>query len=143
MTMGIVGVDKSDASTRAMDLAVDWATFYKASLLVVHVINWSPYSFTTAEDNESRGVERKEETKLANAEVLDPMVRIAADAGIEHESLLRYGKPSEVISDLALERKAMMIFVGRTGDAGLREAIFGSVVGRLAQQAPVAVTVVP
>lgn len=143
MTIGIVGVDKSDASTRAMDLAVDWATFYKASLVVVHVINWSPYSFNTPEANESRAVERERETKMATAEILDPMVKIAADAGVEHESLLRYGRPSELISDLAKERGAKMIFVGRTGDAGLREAVFGSVVGRLAQHSAVPVTVVP
>lgn len=143
MSAGIVGVDKSDASTRAMHLAVDWATYFTRPLIIVHVINWSPYSFNTPTENETRHVEHEREKRLAQDEVLAPMAKIAADAGIQHEEILRYGKPSEVISDMSVEHDATVIFVGRTGDAGLREALFGSVVGRLAQHAPVPVTVVP
>jgi nucleotide-binding universal stress UspA family protein len=48
-----------------------------------------------------------------------------------------------VILDLARERDAAYIVVGRTGDSRMRQAVFGSTPGHLVQLAPVPVTVVP
>lgn len=139
----LVGVDSSDASTRAMAFAVERAKRNGWRVLVVYVINWSPYGFHTPEDNERRHVEREREIRLAQEKVVDPMMTMAAEAGLQAESVIRHGKPSQVLADLARERAVDLIVVGRVGDSGLREAIFGSTANRLVQHAPVPVTVVP
>ena len=71
------------------------------------------------------------------------MLEIARAAGVECESVVRHGRPSQVLTDVASDRGVDLVVVGRTGDSGLREAIFGSTTGRLVQHAPVPVTVVP
>lgn len=139
----LVGVDRSDASTRALEFAIQRASINQWKLFVVYVINWNRYAFTTPEDNEKRPVERRREIELAQSEVVDPMVKIAEQANLEVEAIIRHGKPSQVIADLAKELSADLVVVGRTGDSGLREAIFGSTASRLVQHAAVPVTVVP
>ena len=43
----LVGVDCSSCSDRALAYAADRAEASKAQLIVVHVIDWSPFSFNT------------------------------------------------------------------------------------------------
>jgi nucleotide-binding universal stress UspA family protein len=62
---------------------------------------------------------------------------------VPHEEVVRHGKASETLLDISAESGAVHIIVGRTGDSGLRDAVFGSVANRLAQHASVPVTVVP
>lgn len=139
----LVGVDKSDASTRAMTFAVERARRNQWKMTVAYVVNWSPFGFTTPEENERRSIERAKEIEYAQRTIIEPMVAIAKEAGVECDSEVHHGKPSQVLADLAVQRGIDLIFVGRTGDSGLREAIFGSTAGRLVQHASVPVTVVP
>lgn len=143
MPVVIVGVDNSDYSTRAVDFAVGHAPANGWTLLLAHVIPWSPFSFNTPSENEHRSREKQHEIEAANEQILEPMAAIAAAGGIEHEVYVVHGKPSEVLADLANDRGAEQVVVGRSGDSGLREAVFGSVASRLVQQADVPVTVVP
>lgn len=139
----LVGVDRSDASTRAMEFAVARAKLNDWNVHVLYVINWSPFEFHTPEENEHRHAERQREIDLATEKVVIPMMSIAKDSGVQADSHVRHGKPSQVLADMATELRADLIVVGRTGDSGLREAIFGSTASRLVQHAPVPVTVVP
>lgn len=139
----VVGVDNSDASTRAVEFAVDRAQRNTWKVVLVHVIPWTPYSFTTPSENEHRHRERQREIDAANEQILDPMSEIAEKGGVPHEEVVHHGKPSDTILDIAGDKGAIHIIVGRTGDSGLREAIFGSVASRLVQHANVPVTVVP
>ena len=139
----VVGVDNSDVSTRAVEFAVDRAQRNNWKVVLVHVIPWTPYSFTTPSENEHRHRERQREIDAANEQILDPMSAIAEKGGVPHEEVVHHGKPSDTILDIAGDHKAVHIIVGRTGDSGLREAIFGSVASRLVQHAKVPVTVVP
>ena len=50
----LVGVDCSECCERAIDYAAAWAKAVAAPLVVVHVIEWSPYSFNTPMENEER-----------------------------------------------------------------------------------------
>jgi nucleotide-binding universal stress UspA family protein len=139
----VVGVDNSDTSTRAVEFAVDRARKNNWKVVLVHVIPWTPYSFTTPSENEHRHRERQREIEAANEQILDPMSTIAESGGVPHEEIVHHGKPSDTILDIAKDRDAIHLIVGRTGDSGLREAIFGSVASRLVQHASVPVTVVP
>ncbi len=139
----VVGVDNSDASTRAVEFAVERAQVNQWRIVLAHVIPWSPFSFNTPSENDHRTREKKREIAAANEQILEPMAQIAENGGVPHSEIVRHGKPSETILDVCEEEKAVHIIVGRTGDSGLRESVFGSVASRLAQHATIPVTVVP
>ena len=137
----LVGVDRSDASTRAVEYAAEEARDSNSALKLVHVINWSRYSFTTNEENASRHIERKREVDSAQHDVIDPLLKGIEDVDVSSD--IRFGKPSEMLADIARDEGHDVVFVARTGDSGLREAIFGSTASRLVQHATVPVVVVP
>lgn len=143
MSTVIVGVDRSDSSTHAVELATDFARHLGHALLIVHVIPWSPYSFNTPAENDHRHRERQREIDAAREQLIAPMVALTASLTTTVETLIRHGSPSDLLIDLVEERDASHLVVGRTGDSGLKVSLFGSVASRLVQHAPVPVTVVP
>jgi nucleotide-binding universal stress UspA family protein len=139
----LVGVDSGDASTRAVEFAVEATRGTDAELVIAHVIHWSPFTFNTPSDNEERPRKRAAEIEQARTAVVNPMVALAEESGHQVRHEIRHGQPARTLIALAKEAGASQIVVGRTGDSGFTEAVFGSVVGRLAQTSPVPVTVVP
>jgi nucleotide-binding universal stress UspA family protein len=97
----------------------------------------------TPTENEERHRQRQKEIEHAMSHVMAPMRAIVEHAGVPVRTEVRHGKPSDTLIDLAEENDVVHIIVGRLGDSGLREAIFGSVASRLVQHADVPVTVVP
>ena len=139
----LVGVDNSDCSRRAFDFACKRAKSAGAKLVVVYVIEWSPYTFNTPEENEERHMRHEEEIERANKCVLDPFLKQINDAGIDGDRIVRHGNVTEVLSGLAAECGADQIIVGRIGESGLKSLLFGSVTTKLVQLSNVPVTVVP
>lgn len=71
----IVGLDGSDAGKRALDFAKTRAKLIgDCRIMLVYVIEWSPFSFQTAEENEKRHARREEELNLAHEGVVGPAV---------------------------------------------------------------------
>lgn len=140
----LVGVDGSSSSARAAEFAAARATAAEGgSLVVAHVIDWSPFSPTTAEDNERRHVTRQEEIDRAQREVIAPIVeRLQAD-GCDVSTVVRHGHPAQTLVDLAAEHDAAHLVIGRTGQSPLLARIFGSLPMSLVQISPIPVTVVP
>lgn len=143
MAIIMVGVDNSDASTRALEMGLKWAHNHNDEVLIVHVIPWSPFSFNTPTENEERPARKEKEIAAAREQVVQPMMAIAEQAGVPAEAIIQHGNPAEFMSETAQERGAAHIIVGRTGDSMIKQAVFGSIANRLAQSAPVPVTVVP
>ena len=139
----LVGVDRSEQSRRAVEFAALRASQLERSVLVVHVIPWSPYSFNTPEENESRHTRRKAEIKAATEQIIDPMAELAREAGVEVETMVMHGDPVDALIQLAVQHHSRHIVLGRTGDSRLRQALFGSLPAQVVQHAPVPVTVVP
>lgn len=139
----LVGMDCSTCGERALDYATAWARSAGASIVVVHVIEWSPYSFNTPMENEQRHKRREAELERAHAEIVDPVVKRLKEQGIEAEGLIRHGHPADTLNQLAAETGATNIVVGRTGTSRLKSHLFGSVPSTLVQVAEVPVTVVP
>jgi nucleotide-binding universal stress UspA family protein len=138
----LVGVDGSDASRRAADFATLRAKASGARLVVAYVIEWSPYTFNTPEENEQR--HKRREVEIARAEVhLAPLLSELRAAGLEVEGVVRHGHAAEALSALAVEYGAAQIFIGRRGVSKIAALLFGSVAGSLVQVSPVPVTVVP
>ena len=139
----LVGVDGSDGGVRAVEFAAKRAKDGNARLVVAYVIEWSPYTFNTPEENEKRHKRREEEISRAESEVLTPVVSSLTQDGVNAEGIVRHGNPAEVLSSLAVENKASQIFIGRRGLTKLQALLFGSVAGSLVQISPVPVTVIP
>jgi nucleotide-binding universal stress UspA family protein len=114
-----------------------------ASLHVVHVLEWSPYSFLTPEEIEERHAKRTEELARARKAVLDPVLAELGKAGVTADGEIRYGSVVDLLVEIADKRKAEMIFVGRSGASALNARVFGSVPMGLAQSAKVPVVIVP
>ena len=138
----LVGVDGSETSRRAADFAALRAKASGARLVVAYVIEWSPYTFNTPEENEVRHKRREEEIARAEAH-LTPLLSELRAAGLEVEGVVRHGHAAEALSALAVEYGAAQIFIGRRGVSKIAALLFGSVAGSLVQVAPVPVTVVP
>ncbi|MFZ1484481.1 universal stress protein [Nostocoides sp.] len=139
----VVGIDNGDASTRAVDFAIQRCKAESVDLVLVHVIHWSPFSFNTPAENDERHRRREEELQAADEQVVQPMQKIVTEAGLTPNAVVRHGNPADTLIEIAKEKDAIRIVVGRTGDSGFREQIFGSVASRLVQRAPIPVTVVP
>ena len=139
----IVGVDGSKPGERAAAFAANVARAQGANLLIVYVIEWSPYTFNTPEENEMRHKRREEEIESANSNVLEPMLDQLSGGDSEVEGIVLHGHPAKTLNRIARDKGASQIFVGRTGGSGISKLIFGSVASNLVQTATVPVTVIP
>lgn len=84
MTMKfVVGYDGSPASKRAAEFAIQRAKVQNASIVIAHVLEWSPYSFLTAEELAERHKRRSEELARAEEAVVAPFVKSIENSGVE------------------------------------------------------------
>ena len=143
MTSILIGIDSSEASDRALALGIQMALGATASVLIVHAIPWSPYSFQTNEENEFRAGERDHEIEAATSQLLEPALAKAKESGVEATGIARHGHPVELLVNLAEERDVDQIVVGRTGESKMKQVLYGGIPGRLILNSPVPVTVVP
>ena len=139
----LVGIDGSPESQRAATFAAGRAKLNNAHLIVVYVIEWSPYTFNTPEENEVRHKRREEEISVAQERVLDPLLKQLRDLSVEVSGVMRHGHPAQVLNDLAADHGAIQTFIGRRGHSRLKNLLFGSVASDLVQTSRVPVTVVP
>lgn len=139
----LVGIDCSDCGHRAVDYAAEEAAAHGARLIVAHIIEWSPYSFNTNEENAERHKRREAELDRAHSEIVDPVVEKLQEKGIDAKGVIRHGHIAKTLKALAEELSATAIVVGRHGESGLVSQLFGSVPGTLVQISDRPVTVVP
>ncbi|MCB1356482.1 MAG: universal stress protein [Tepidamorphaceae bacterium] len=139
----VVGYDGSKGSDAALDYALTLAKAQGGTVVIAHVLEWSPYSFLTPTEIEERHMRRTEELKRAETAVLAPVLESVKNKGVKVSTALKYGRIAETLCAITEEEGASQIVIGRTGDSELASRLFGSVVGTLAQAAPVPVTIVP
>lgn len=139
----VVACDGSDASARALDFAHARAKQTGGELLVVHVLEWSPYSFLTPDEIAERHLRRKEELARADTAIIGPVIAKFKDKGVKIETAVKYGHVVETLVETAVAANAVEIISGRTGNSGVMSRVFGSVAGTLAQVSPVPCTIVP
>lgn len=139
----LVGFDGSAGAGKAIDYAVSEARAHGGSIIIAHVLEWSPYSFLTPTELEERHKRRTEELQRAETALLEPLVKKLADSGVEVTTSLKYGHIAETLCKIAKDEGASQIVIGRTGHSEMAWRLFGSVAGSLAQAAPVPVTIIP
>ena len=140
----IVGLDGAAAGERALAHAKRLARMAGGSdLVLVYVIEWSPYTFQSAEENAVRHRRREEEIALARTRILDPALQAAAgEEEFATRGLVRHGKVADILNRVAIEENADQIVVARSSGEGLAARVFGSATANLVMGASVPVTVV-
>lgn len=139
----LIAVDGSDGGKRALEYACERAKLDGAKLIVTYVIEWSPYSFNTPEENAERHMRREQEIERATSGVVVPAEAFIKSLGIDCETIVRHGPPAETLINIAEEFNVKQIVIGRRGQSGIKSLLFGSVAGNLVQTSPVPVVVVP
>ena len=139
----LIGIDGSEAGEHAVNFAVSQAKSGHTSLVLGYVVEWSPYTFNTPEENEQRHLRRKEEIKTARERVLNPILTSLESQNIKALGVVRHGQVADVLLLIAKEQDAGQIVVGRVGHSGIKSLLFGSVAAKLIQLAHIPVTIVP
>ena len=139
----VIGLDGHGSGDKALAFAKDLASKTGGcELIVVYVIEWSPFSFQTAEENAERHKRREEEITVAKERVVNPAVASLQEAGLTAKAIVRHGDVADTIDAVAHEEGASQIIVARSSSGGLTSRIFGSSTANLVMNARVPVTVV-
>ena len=139
----LVGLDGHSSGERALAYGEEMAKLIgSCSLLLVYVIEWSPYSFQTAEENAQRHKRREEEIATAMSRVVQPALDALKSRGMTAEGVVKHGNVADTLDSIAKSQQAQQIIVGRSAETGLSQRIFGSSTANLVMQARVPVTVV-
>lgn len=141
-TTYIIGFDGSGSSHRAVEFAAERAKHSGAKLHLVHILEWSPYSFHTPDELAERHKRREQEIDRGN-EAMQPVIDKLQNAGVKVESEVRHGHAGDLLCEIANEMQAAQIIVGRAGGHSLTNRLLGSLAITLVQSAPVPVTIVP
>lgn len=88
----LVCYDDSEASRRALTFAAAHSSAIGATLVVAHVLEWSPYSFLTPNELEEWHKRRTEELARAESALIAPVVKDLAGRGLTIETELKYGR---------------------------------------------------
>ena len=138
----IVGFDGTAQSRRAIEYAANKAKKTGADVHVINVLEWSPYSFHTPEELAERHKRREQELDRANAAV-QPVIDELTKSGVTATSEIRHGNAADILCEVAKDKKAAQIIIGRTGDSGFAQRLLGGLAITLAQVSPVPLTIVP
>ncbi len=139
----VVGIDGSEGSVRAVQYAVDQAVKTNAAVKIIHVLEWSPYTFLTNEELAERHGRRKQELERAKTAIVDIVVKKVNEQGVSITGEVRYGHIAEQLQQYCEELTASHMYIGRHGGGAISTRVFGSVPGALVQISNVPVTVVP
>lgn len=139
----VIGLDGHGSGNHALSFAKELATKTSdCELIVVYVIEWSPFSFQTAEENAERHKRREEEIAIAMERVVGPAVASLTEAGLSARAIVKHGDVADTIDAIAHKEGASQIIVARNSSGGLTSRLFGSSTANLVMNARVPVTVV-
>lgn len=139
----VVGLDGHGSGERALEYAKRMANLIDDSkLILVYVIEWSPYSFQTAEENAVRHKRREEEIDTVMARVINPALENMKKANIKASGIVRHGDVADTLNAIANENNAQQIIVGRASEGGFSKRLFGGSTTNLVMSADVPVTVI-
>lgn len=141
----LVATDGSKGADRAVDYAARLAKTNNAKLLIVNVIGG--YGLP---DKVVRAFTRANQAWLEevleshSGEILSRASKRAHKAGaVAVELVSRTGEIGQAIIDIAMEKKAEAIVVGKRGAGAISKALLGSASQKLVSLSPLPVTVVP
>lgn len=139
----VVAYEGAPGDPRVLEFALKQAKAESAALVLVHILEWSPYSFLTQEELAERHGRRRKELERANEVVMAPALAKAEAAGVPASGVIRYGQVVELLLEEAKKAGASEIYVGRSGSQSVAARVFGSVTLGIAQLSPIPTVIVP
>lgn len=141
----LVATDGSEGANRAVDYAAHWAKQNNAELLIVNVMGGYglPEKVIVGLANEQH-FWLKELLESESAGTLTAARERARTAGVSTILLeSRTGDIAQTIIEIAQEKRADAIIVGKRGAGRLAGVLLGSVSQKLAVLSPVPLTIIP
>ncbi|MFD0860363.1 universal stress protein [Roseovarius aquimarinus] len=139
----VVGLDGHPSGERALAHARRLAELIgDCELVLAYIVEWSPFSFQTAEENAQRHKRREEEIDTAMERVVNPAIEQMKAAGIAARGMVRHGDVSDALIAISRDVGAEQIVVARTSEGGFAKRFFGSSTSNLVMSSSVPVTVV-
>lgn len=136
----LVATGGSPWSDNAVKYAIGLARDYRLEVVILHVLTETPpYFIAEAGTSLDSLLEGSEE---AGRRIVDEAADWAAEAGIEYDTELVWGRVPEVICRVAQERNCDLIVVGSRGLTGFKRLMLGSISNAVAAKAPCPVLVV-
>lgn len=140
----LVGVDGSEASNRAVDVAAAMAKSSGGTLTIVNAA--TPLTETQQAELRRIGDDLADATDVLAQRVLADARQRAGWSGlppVRISTVFRWGEPAQVILDRIVEDRADAVVLGRRGQGQLAGLLFGSVSQKLATLAPCTTVIVP
>jgi nucleotide-binding universal stress UspA family protein len=137
----LVPTDGSQLSITAGRLAVQLAALHRANITFVYVVDTAvAEGVAGASGGEASQVQS--ELELSGQRYLDYLSRLASEANLTPNQVLRHGVPASEITNLAREQSVDLIVIGQVGGRGPRRILIGNVTERVIEHAPCPVLVV-
>ena len=135
----LTATDFTAPSERAVQVATELATTFKASLTILHVFEYPRGLYASTALYSGDLVEPMlEEAESRLSELLGSISKQVPEASVR----IRQGNPHEEILAVAIESRADLIVMGTHGRTGLARAVLGSVAEKVVRLSPVPVLTV-
>ena len=131
----LVGLDGSDYSLKALDLAIDLAKKYQSQLVLVHVVMRQIYAINPPEAGVLAGTAIVRELEEDGKAILTKGLESVKVQGIPVETRLRQGVPAEELLRAAADEKADLIVLGSRGLSQVKAFFLGSVSDKVSHHA--------
>jgi len=137
----LVPTDGSQPSIAAGRLAIRLAAAQGARITFTYVVDAVTVErLGTVSNKASQQI--TSELERTGQHYLNYLARLARDAGVQADLVIRHGMPCAEIETLAREIGADLIVMGQVGQHGPRRVLIGSVTERMIERAPCPVLVV-
>jgi len=123
--------DFSKSSARALNEAVKLAKQNRAELLIVHVIEPTPYVAGEEFGGEQIYIKLEDMNKRDAEASMAKLIQRLKKSKVKARGLLLMGSPHDQIVKDARSKKADMIVIGTHGRTGLSKLFMGSVAGKV------------
>lgn len=138
----VVGVDGSDQSFHAAEVAASLARQRGAKLFLVTVVRppegwWGIVGSPPPADALASSMTEAQQS------ILDVTVANIDLEGVEYLATEEIGEPAAALADVAREQDADLLVVGRRGAGFVERLVMGSVADRVAHYSPCPVLIVP
>jgi len=131
-------VDFSNASGRALKNAIHLARRFQAQLMVLTVVQTMPREYEWAAGTGAAG----EEQPPFQVPEFDAFLALQDFHAVDHQKVIRQGRPREEIVKVAVETGAELIVMGSVGRTGISRMLVGGVARRVAQEMPCSIITV-
>lgn len=133
----LVGYDGSEGSKIALNKGLCLAESLRAEIIVLAVGRIPDYAETVSEIEEA-----KEQAWRYYQKILEEVKELSKEKNLNLNTLIKYGKPSEVIVEVAEENEVDLIILGPSRYSYMRRRILGSTAEKVVERANRSVLIV-